>query len=298
MLAPPKANEDRREQALSLLWELCEQHPPVLCGAVLADCFLEPARLLIDLGALRATTNATAVTCRACEEHHEADIEFDDRTRTYRQYCLVAGWVDVPDADLMRYEVDFDWLIDQLSSALNIASRPKCLVESILWDLGEARAGMRAWTGLFVRRLSIGSNLDRVFDELTIRAGKSPGLVLTTTEGLSSRIGMPGGHRLLPLGACARLDSDGLAIDHNMVVAALDRAGGRARWRTGMPGRPTAKHLYVAEHQRRINCGAALGPLADEAAHLHRWMQAQHPDISPGSVKTIENTIRNAHRSG
>jgi hypothetical protein len=198
--------------------------------------------------------------------------------------------VDVPAADLMRYELDLEWLW------ISLRARPECLIERILWDLGEARAGMRSWTGLFARRLWIGSNLNRVFEALVTRAGRPPGLVLTTTEGLSTRIEMPGGHQLLPLRDCAHLNSDGLVINHRVIAAGLDRTGGRGRSRTGMPGRPTSRNFYIAEHQRRLNHGEALEGLADETLHLLRWMQEQHPELPQGSVSTIENNIRAAHR--
>jgi hypothetical protein len=282
--------------ALALLCELCEQDPPVLDGAALAEQLPETARLLIDLGALGRTANATVVNCRACDEPHPAEIEFDDRTRAHRHYCLVSGWVDVPAVDLMRYELDLEWLVNQLSATLNIKPRPKCLIDGILWDLGEARAGMRSWTGLFGRRLWIDRNLDRVFDALATRAGRPPGLVLTTTEGPSSRIELPGGHRLLPLNDCAHLSTDRLVIDHRVIVAGLERTGGRGQWRTGTQGRPTARHLYVAEHQRRMNSGEAEDRLADEALHLFHWMREQHPDMPPATLGTIKNNIRDSHR--
>jgi hypothetical protein len=61
---------------------------------------------------------------------------------------------------------------------------------------------------------------------------------------------------------------------------------------SGMPGRPSARHLYEAECRRRHDAGDAKSRASDEAEVLFKWLGQKHSEIAPGSVKTIANNIR------
>ena len=67
-------------------------------------------------------------------------------------------------------------------------------------------------------------------------------------------------------------------------------------YRTGLPGRPTARHLLTAEFKRRVDSKMYCESLLDEAKALHAWLKEEHPNASPATVKTIENHIRKAYR--
>jgi hypothetical protein len=67
--------------------------------------------------------------------------------------------------------------------------------------------------------------------------------------------------------------------------------------RTGAPGRPTSMHLIRAEHSRRLAAKEACASVSAEASHLAGWLRAAHPAAPPVTPKTIENGIREAHRS-
>ncbi len=61
---------------------------------------------------------------------------------------------------------------------------------------------------------------------------------------------------------------------------------------SGLPGRPTPKHLYLAEMKCRAKSGKLRDKVAHEAADLLDWLKEEHPTINPGTCKTIENAIR------
>jgi hypothetical protein len=67
------------------------------------------------------------------------------------------------------------------------------------------------------------------------------------------------------------------------------------RYHTGEAGRPTAKHLILAEHRRRIKAGEACEVLAREAEYLADWLREAHPTAPPTTVRTIKNRIRAQH---
>jgi hypothetical protein len=67
-------------------------------------------------------------------------------------------------------------------------------------------------------------------------------------------------------------------------------------FRSGMPGRTTAKHKIVAEFERRVSSNEALPSLAAEARELRSWLLRAYPGAPRTSAKTIENQLRDLHR--
>ena len=63
-----------------------------------------------------------------------------------------------------------------------------------------------------------------------------------------------------------------------------------------MPGHPSAKHLYLAELQRRHLAGEMDRSVGAEARALHSWFKANHPERNPGAERSIENNIRDRYR--
>ena len=82
----------------------------------------------------------------------------------------------------------------------------------------------------------------------------------------------------------------------------LERAGSEQATapvsdRTGAQGRPTSRHIVMQEFQRRIENKAVLDALGEEAQALSDWLAAEHPGFPPMTRKTVENSIRDAHRN-
>jgi len=67
-------------------------------------------------------------------------------------------------------------------------------------------------------------------------------------------------------------------------------------FRTGGPGKPSAIGFVKHEHLRRLGAGEALQKVNHEADHLKRWLDSKYPEAPKTSKKTIENSIREAHR--
>lgn len=65
---------------------------------------------------------------------------------------------------------------------------------------------------------------------------------------------------------------------------------------SGLAGRPSTKHLYLKEFERRAAAGEVTDTVTAEAGALHKWLLETHPHLSPSTPKTIANAIRSRHR--
>jgi hypothetical protein len=63
-------------------------------------------------------------------------------------------------------------------------------------------------------------------------------------------------------------------------------------YRTGLPGRPSIRHLIVAELRRRIAAGECEPTISGEAQALRLWTISNHSEVSAPIDKSIENLIR------
>jgi len=65
---------------------------------------------------------------------------------------------------------------------------------------------------------------------------------------------------------------------------------------SGGSGRPTAMHLVIAEHRKRLDAGSAEEKVGAESKHLAKWLREAHPGAPALTSKTIRNKIASEHR--
>jgi len=260
-------------EGFDFLLNLLECDPPDVSGAVLVDAHPEVGQQLIDCSALRPTSNASIVTCRACDADHPSEVEFDESVNGYRHFCPDAGWVDVPADDLKCYRADISWLLTKLRRELGIADHvpAPCLVDEVLWDLGEAWIGKRKSTILFGRRIGHGGNLDRVCDVLTNRVGRPPGLLLTSAENHPRHVDMPGRHRIVPMKDCLQPAGDGKGIDLDILAGIV---GGERPLHPDMPIQTSADFRHVRVGDRSFRFGGSKQRQVIEYLYL-RWRDGE-----------------------
>jgi hypothetical protein len=97
-----------------------------------------------------------------------------------------------------------------------------------------------------------------------------------------------------------RLAYDAVRVWSEQVLAEFPprgQEGGKERYLTGGPGRPSAIQFVEAEADRRRQSGEASPTLDREAICLHEWCKREHPRIAAPTAKTIQGRIRVAHNA-
>ena len=72
--------------------------------------------------------------------------------------------------------------------------------------------------------------------------------------------------------------------------------GAEEQFRTGLPGRPSAKDLIQREFERRASVKECQGKVKHEAEALLNWYNETYPHGISVTSKTIENNIRSRFR--
>ncbi len=73
--------------------------------------------------------------------------------------------------------------------------------------------------------------------------------------------------------------------------------GERKTLKTGMPGRPTSKHLVLERARRRLDAGNPPSSLAQLSRELADALRKEEPGAAPMTAKTVSNAIRDLWRA-
>jgi hypothetical protein len=252
----------------------------------------EAGDTLLRWGALREGETLTSVSCDSCGEDHIVELDFDPATSLWQYYCGSAGFVAVAEDDLATFRFDLGWLADRLAEGLLIRRpRRRELVPDVLWDLGDAELGGRAWSAFIAR--AVAAHLDPILDALRTRGGKLTGIVLTGLPTIPSTVPLPHGHRFVLLGDALDATTGHPEIAKHAVLAEL--RWGRSSKAQRPKGRPSRSALVRELFERRRLAGETAGALAKEARAIHELILREGPGQDDPKIGTIQNIIRNSY---
>ena len=158
------------------------------------------------------------------------------------------------------------------------------------WIYGHARIDPPGTRTFEPKDPSVASVFSQLLEELA-KEGKE-GWELTLTKPYGNRAG---GHRNdLDLATKIRIRRSDLASLFAPASTVSDRTSPEP-YRSGLPGRPTAKRLIETEFERRAQAGEACSTLAREARALCDWIACEHPTAPSVTARTIENQIRHVY---
>ena len=186
-------------EAAELVFRLCEQQPAEISWQVLNMHFDRLGEELIDAGALVETTPSETIVMPMDLDDELVGFGWDADRQAFVGFHPNMGLMEADPRVRKQYRIDFDWLLSTIAGAAGVAAgqRRACLADDQLWDLGNARLGRKMRPVLFARRLGSGDALDLVARALTARQGRADGVLLTTSQRISSAVRLPGRHRIL-----------------------------------------------------------------------------------------------------
>jgi hypothetical protein len=94
---------------------------------------------------------------------------------------------------------------------------------------------------------------------------------------------------------CDDIDREFPAPDAVAASGAPSVAPEKRTYRTGLPGRPSSKHLASQEMHRRAKEGTLCSGLTAEMRELCRWLEREHPDAPRAKPKALAATLRHEY---
>ena len=207
-------------EAIELAFRLCEQHPAEISWHVLTMHFNRLGEELISAGALVETTPSETIVMPMDLDDELVGFEWEADRQAFVGFHPNMGLVEADPRVRMRYRLNFDWLLSAIAGAAGVRAgqRRVCLVDDVLWDLGDARLGRNRRPVLFARRLGLAGALDVAEGALIARQGRADGVLLTTSPRISRAVRLPGRHRILQIRDCLDHASCHFALDADVIA--------------------------------------------------------------------------------
>lgn len=201
------------------LLALLEQPQPAVAGGALED--LDPAigAELTANGSLRPLSPCQSIQIIGDDGAITRDLDWADGER-FAYFDAADGWVAPDPEELKVYRLDTGWWLAWLARELSLenAGKPTVLVPDHAWDLGDIRISRKRKAPLlFGRRLcaaDVGAALIAALDR---RAGRSGGLLLTTTRQAMDASAVPGSHRLMAVAESLTSDVTDFHLDVSLI---------------------------------------------------------------------------------
>jgi hypothetical protein len=271
--------------ALNLVWRRAEIPNHVLSAAEIAPWQPDQLKAIIELGLLRRTSDATALTCEDCGQPHPVEIIRDPRKPQQPYYlCGEIGRVRLAPTDLWRWEVDFDQVAAQIRQVVGLTGKASTLVPSRIWLLGRQRTESRGWELILMRGLCWPDGL-QLLDQCS-RLQQSPASVIVVPYRLPLIEGSPA--RPWPirtLSEIVSLEGMNLVID----FAALDSAIGAF----GRVSADSGENLPRKRMSRSLGTPAAVKVVTEYLEH--RSLTDTH---FGNEFNSTDRTVRNFRKTG
>jgi hypothetical protein len=236
--------------ALDLVWRRAELRDHVLTASELALWRTNQRDVILQLGVLRRTSDATALMCEDCGPPHPVEIIRDARKPDQPYYlCPDIGRVSLGLTDLNRWEVDFDRIATLVRETVGLTSKPSTLVASRIWLLGRKRVA-DAYCELFLMCGLCWPDGIQLLSECS-RLQQSPAPVLLVPHRLPS--GPATSVPIRTLSELVSLEGPGLAVDlTTLEVATATMVGHRAELGKKAPRKRMSRTLGSPEALRVV----------------------------------------------
>lgn len=203
-----------------LLLALLEQRQPAIAGSVLAHLDPNIRFQLRGSGCLQRTSVRQSILVVGEAEAAAFDLQWLDTHQRYGHFDPADGWVIPDPEEITLYRLDTAWWLAWLTAELDLinAGRPIELVADHTWDLGDFRASRKRTVPLlFARRLRAPDVRAQLATVLARRAGRSGGVMLTSTRRVIETLNLPGAHCLMPVAESLTADAARFRLDAALI---------------------------------------------------------------------------------
>ncbi|EAQ34129.1 hypothetical protein NB311A_09401 [Nitrobacter sp. Nb-311A] len=218
----------------TLLLRLLEQQQPVITHDLLMGL---AGGDLISGGALKAESVSTSVMVMDDDGPRAVDLEWISDHRAYG-YFSPDGYILPDPKDLQSYKLDVAWWLKWLASELALVDTgmPYELVKGEAWDLGNFWVTRQSKVPiLFARRLKHQSIAKKLMEALTNRAGRSGGLILTSSKRSPELAEWPHRFRVMSLADLLSHDPKWFRLDRDIIDGMFSpMSGGRSAERVSL----------------------------------------------------------------
>ena len=166
------------------LLALLEQPRPAVAGGALEDLDPHIGAELTANGSLQLLSSRQSIHIIGDDGAITRDLDWADGERL-AYFDAADGWVAPDPEELKVYRLDTGWWLAWLAGELSLenAGKPIVLVPDHAWDLGDIRISRKRKAPLvFARRLYAEDVRTALMAALGRRAGRSGGVLLTTTS--------------------------------------------------------------------------------------------------------------------
>lgn len=216
------ANPDLPRRCGELLLQLLDQSEQVIAAAFMDDLPPEVGTRLIAAGALRPYTPTRAVPVADEDRDGFRDLTWYPEHGAYGYFDAADGHVVLAPEAPARYRVDMNWWLGWLATALDLtnAGRPAELVAGHAWDIGDLWVSrQRNVPVIFARQLHVNEPLAELQFALKERAGRSGGIVLTSSRSPILSSTDVQSYRVMPIGDVLTNNAEVFAIDRALVLS-------------------------------------------------------------------------------
>jgi hypothetical protein len=207
---------------------------PQIDGKSLEENF--PTSVREELIRFKALTKGPLVTAVEDDTDFNAGCvkpDWDPVRKCYVYFSPAAGaWISVPNEHMKSYILDKMWFCRIIQNRLEIPFKykPRCLLESYLWDLGPAWIGQNKVSILLCREIFHAEAFDRVCSALLNRTDiLQPAMALSTSLNISRHAFLPGGIRIQSLENCIEETRWGFGLSREPLEKALFNTAGAGK---------------------------------------------------------------------
>ncbi len=219
-------------RAGDLILAIMETPGMTISATALDDYHAEAGAELIALGALEPVGFEPVTVSQADHDDAMVGVVWDGDAGGYGYFSPAVGMVAVKNQAIGRYRLRPSWLLAWIAEELGLATgvRPVDLVPDRAWDLGDVWLGERKSekrrTAIYVaRRLGETGAMARLRTALQSRAGRPPGVILSSSPAAIADDILPTGMTpMMPILRCATAGVAEFCLDTAIIRTAVHGA--------------------------------------------------------------------------